>query len=153
MDGARGQSEMLELSSAECRDALAAHSVGRVGVIVDHFPLIIPVNYVWDGGVAVIRTEPGTVLSHADHARVTLQIDEFDPASRSGWSVLLRGEGRFVDPDEPGAMREAAAAAALSTWAPGERPLWIRIRATGISGRRIVAGTDREWRLTSMAYL
>lgn len=153
MNGAQGQPEIVELSSAECYEALARHAVGRIGILVDRYPLIIPVNYVLDGNAALIRTEPGTVLSHAEQSRVTLQIDEFDASSRSGWSVLLRGEGQFVNPSEPDETGEAAAFSRLSTWAPGERTLWIRIIATGISGRRIVPGANAEWRLTSMAYL
>jgi nitroimidazol reductase NimA-like FMN-containing flavoprotein (pyridoxamine 5'-phosphate oxidase superfamily) len=153
MGGAQGQPQILKLSSTECYDALASHSVGRMGVVVDRFPLIIPVNYALDGTSAVIRTEPGTVLSHADQSRVTLQIDEFDVVSRSGWSVLLRGEGSLFDPHEPGEARGAMTTSELPTWAPGERQLWIRIRAASISGRRIIPGSNLEWRLTSMAYL
>lgn len=150
MDGAQDASTMVELSTEECYDALASHSVGRMGLVVDGFPLIIPVNYVVEDGAAVIRTEAGTVLSHADQSRVTLQIDEFDAMTRSGWSVLLRGEGRLVNRAEQGNVGDEPAPL---PWAPGDRQLWIRISAAGISGRRIVPGSDREWRLTSMAYL
>lgn len=145
--------EMGRLSEAECWGALAAHSVGRVGVIVDGFPLVVPVNYALDDRVAVIRTAPDSVLAHADGSNVTVQIDQFDLTKKSGWSVTLRGAGRALKPQDPQELWDRTRATGLSPWAPGERPLWIRITPEAVSGRRIVAGDDLEWRLASAAYL
>lgn len=153
MNEAQDKSTIEILSSAECYRALTSHSIGRVGVIVDHYPLVIPVNYAVDRDAVLIRTAPDSVLSHADRSPVTLEVDDFDTANKSGWSVLLRGVGIRVDPDDPAEILGADAAPGPTPWAPGERPLMIRIRATGISGRRIVRGAVLEWRLTSMAYL
>ena len=37
---------------------LAARQIGRLGVFLDQYPLIVPVNYSMDGDAVVIRTHP-----------------------------------------------------------------------------------------------
>jgi nitroimidazol reductase NimA-like FMN-containing flavoprotein (pyridoxamine 5'-phosphate oxidase superfamily) len=152
MNSAPEEPRIEELSTEECYQRLATHSVGRVGVIVDSYPLIIPVNYVLVPDGAVIRTAPGSVIADADHAAVTLQVDEFDMGDRSGWSVLLRGRGQALHPDDTDELQSRTAAAGLKPWAPGDRQLWIRIIPDGISGRRIVPG-ELQWLLDNAAYL
>lgn len=152
MDNDRHGPEIRELSAEECYQKLASHSIGRIGVIVDLYPLIIPVNYTLDRDAVVIRTAPDTVIVDADQTKVTLQVDEFDLDERSGWSVLLKGHGRAVHFDDVDELYARTTATGLESWAPGERHLWIRITPDGISGRRIVPG-EFEWRRDSAAYL
>jgi nitroimidazol reductase NimA-like FMN-containing flavoprotein (pyridoxamine 5'-phosphate oxidase superfamily) len=106
MDNARRESRIEELSTEECYQRLAARSLGRVGVIVGRYPLIIPVNDVLDRDAVVIRTAPRTVIADADHTKVTLQVDDVDVVDRSGWSVLLKGCGRQVHPTPTDSTRE-----------------------------------------------
>ncbi len=77
-------SEMVVLSSSECYQMLGARQIGRLGVVAEHYPLIIPVNYALDHDVVVIRTEPGSIVARVEHANVTFQVDEFNPAKASG---------------------------------------------------------------------
>jgi nitroimidazol reductase NimA-like FMN-containing flavoprotein (pyridoxamine 5'-phosphate oxidase superfamily) len=152
MGNDRPEPVIAELSSAECYQKLASHNVGRIGVNVDQYPLIIPVNYILDHNTVVLRTAPTTVVVDADHAKVTLQVDEFDVEQQSGWSVLLKGRGRAVHFDDIDELYARTTATRLVSWAPGARDLWIRITPDGVSGRRIVPG-ELEWRLDSAAYL
>ncbi len=152
MDDQRREPAIQELSTEECYQKLASHSVGRIGVMADMYPAIIPVNYTFDRDDVVIRTAPDTVLANADNAKVTLQVDEFDTQEQSGWSVLLKGHGRVVHFDDIDELYARTTATGLRSWAPGWRHLWIRITSDSISGRRIVPG-DLEWRRDSSAYL
>lgn len=153
MNDDQGEPTMEEMSTAECYQKLRASSVGRIGVIVNHYPLIVPVNYALDQQTVVVRTAPGTVVADADHAKVTLQVDEFDIEKKAGWSILMKGSGRAVNFDDIDELFARTMATRLASWAPGRRLLWIRITPENISGRRIVPGNDLEWRVESAAYL
>jgi uncharacterized protein len=127
------------LSEAECRELLASHHFGRIGVVIDHHPVILPVNYVFEGGRVAIRTDPGTKLTAAAQGQVAFEVDEIDEPSRTGWSVLIAGVGYDVT-DALDAMSEQLRTFPVDTWAPGQKSCWIRIEAEAITGRRIRPG-------------
>jgi hypothetical protein len=116
-----------ELDLDTCLDRLRAHTVGRVGVLVEGFPLVLPVNYrlmetagrTW----VVLRTRTGNVIDTASE-RVAFEIDGID-AFRE----------RF-DP-EP--------------WL-GERDSWLMIEPFSITGRELRAA-EQLWAYDARAYL
>lgn len=149
----RDQDEMDVLSDSECRQKLASQVVGRIGIIVDQYPLIIPVNYAMDGDAVVIHTALGTVVARADQANVTFEVDHFDVERKVGWSVLLRGRGAAVEDHESADATPTESAGVVAPWAPGERPVRIRISPLEVSGRRINPSEEFEWRLGTAAYM
>jgi nitroimidazol reductase NimA-like FMN-containing flavoprotein (pyridoxamine 5'-phosphate oxidase superfamily) len=136
----------------ECYELLAGHDVGRIGVNAGHYPLIIPVNYGMDGRTIVIWTHPGTTLSAAAHANVSFEVDLIDRATRSGWSVLVRGLGEEVGAEHRAELVERTHAVGVQPWAPGEHGNWLRIIPHAVSGRRIVPG-QLPWGVDDRAYL
>ncbi len=88
----------------------------------------------------MIRTHPGTILRAAEHANVTFQVDEIDRVSRSGWSVLVRGQAEQVGPEHREQIVARTRATGVEPWAPGEHGNWLRLITHEISGRRIVPG-------------
>ena len=82
-----------------------------------------------------MRTNVGTMLAGASLARVAFEIDDFDGARRSGWSVLVQGVGHDVT-DALDLTSERLQALEVTPWAPGDKPRLLRIDATTISGRR-----------------
>jgi nitroimidazol reductase NimA-like FMN-containing flavoprotein (pyridoxamine 5'-phosphate oxidase superfamily) len=136
----------------ECYDLLADREVGRIGVVAQHYPLIIPVNYGMDGRTIVIRTHPGTTLSAAAHANVTFEVDDIDRSSRTGWSVLVRGLAEEVGDAHRDDLVRRTHATGVQPWAPGDHGNWLRIIPQGISGRRIVPG-QLPWGVDDRAYL
>jgi hypothetical protein len=60
-------------------------------MVVEGQPLIFPVNYALSQRVVTFRTAHGTQLSHAPGSNVAFEIDEYDPSTRVGWSVLVQG--------------------------------------------------------------
>jgi nitroimidazol reductase NimA-like FMN-containing flavoprotein (pyridoxamine 5'-phosphate oxidase superfamily) len=135
-----GESALQILDADECYRLLATQQIGRLGVNAEHYPLIFPVNYAIDRDVIVIRTGEGTMLSAADHANVTFEVDEIDPRTLSGWSVLVRGLAEEVVSEHGAEMIGRTKAAGAEPWAPGDRGRWIRLIPHGITGWRIVPG-------------
>jgi nitroimidazol reductase NimA-like FMN-containing flavoprotein (pyridoxamine 5'-phosphate oxidase superfamily) len=125
-----------DLGRAECLDLLATATVGRVGLLVDGRPEILPVNYALDGDSVLFRTAEGAVLNQASLTIVAFEVDELDPAMQSGWSVLMQGAARDIG-DAIDATSERLRRLSLITWAPGRRDRWFQIRPDRITGRRL----------------
>lgn len=126
------------LTARECLVLLATQQVGRLGVFADGYPLIIPVNVSLDNGVIVLRSGAGTKLAAAQHANVTLEVDQIDPLSRTGWSVLVRGLAEEVTGDHAADLVASSHAVAATPWAPGEHDHWVRLIPHRVTGRRLV---------------
>jgi uncharacterized protein len=129
-----------DLEAAECWRLLATQPVGRVAIIVGHYPLIFPVNYALDGECVVFRTGPGAKLWAMDRSNVTFQADQIDVARRSGWSVMVNGSGCEVVAGNNPNLAARIEAGGATPWAPGARSHIVRIIADHISGRRIRPG-------------
>ena len=124
--------EMLPFD--ECLRLLASVPVGRVGFYADGEVVVLPVNHVVDGQDVVFRTARGTKLSAAEAQNpVAFEADEYDQEARSGWSVLVNGRAEAVYEDtEIQRLRRLG----LHPWATAvDRPFWIRIRPTSVTGR------------------
>ncbi len=140
-----------ELPYDECLSLLRQAQVGRVAVVVDQFPVVLPVNYrlaetkgpTW----VAIRTRPGNVLDQAS-MQVAFETDSIDPVHRQGWSVLVRGTLHHVDPD----AADFRARFDPEPWMEAERDAWLVIEPFSITGRRLHAA-EREWPFHPTAYL
>jgi nitroimidazol reductase NimA-like FMN-containing flavoprotein (pyridoxamine 5'-phosphate oxidase superfamily) len=128
------------LSASDCYRLLATQQIGHLGVNAEHYPLIFPVNYALDQDIIVIRTNPGTKLTAANHANVTFEVDEIDQRRRSGWSVLVRGLAEEVTSEHQAELVARTEASGVQPWAPVEHGRWIRLIPHAITGRRIVPG-------------
>ncbi|WOP39127.1 DUF1918 domain-containing protein [Streptomyces sp. Li-HN-5-13] len=129
---------LLDLDPQECRDLLSTHGVGRVALSAsDGRPVVVPVNYDVVGEAIVFRTAPDSVAAGAAETEVAFEVDHLDEAMSQGWSVLAVGPASVVtDPDE---VRGLARHAHSAPWAGGEREMWVSIRPTSLTGRRITA--------------
>ncbi len=118
-----------------CLRLLASVPVGRVGFYSDGELVVLPVNHALDGQDVVFRTAAGSKLSAAEGKNlVAFEADDYDPRTRSGWSVLVNGRAEVVYDD---AETERLASLGLEPWVTAvERPFWIRIRPISVSGRR-----------------
>ncbi len=140
-----------ELSRTECLDLLRAGRVGRVAVMSNDCPVVLPVNYrlvetserTW----IALRTRPGNVIDQAP-LKVGFQIDGIDPMHREGWSVLVRGTLEAVDPD----AADFGDRFDPEPWIRGERDRWLIVDPFEITGRRL-HGAEPEWAFHREAYL
>ena len=139
-----------ELSTAECLRLLGGHGVGRVAVVSDDYPVVVPVNYrvvdVEQGVVVVVRTQPGSVIDRA--LNVGFEVDGIDAVHRTGWSVLVRGLLGHIDDADVALIGEEIDP---GPWV-ADRSSWLVVRPTAITGRRLRA-TDGEWAFSLRAYL
>ena len=124
------------LSTNECWELLARNPVGRIGVLVDSAPEIYPVNHAVDGHTIVFRTDRGQKLRGLDRSpSVCFEVDGYDPATNTGWSVLVKGRAREVV--SAAEERDLLLGVDLKYWSVGPKPRWIRIEPTDVTGRRI----------------
>jgi nitroimidazol reductase NimA-like FMN-containing flavoprotein (pyridoxamine 5'-phosphate oxidase superfamily) len=132
---------MEELDEAECLRLISPGGIGRIAFVGEYDLTVLPVNYRLADGVILFRTGRDSLTSedlrtgnpHAEY-RVAFEIDDFDTAARSGWSVLVQGPAHHVG---PGAEEAAAGAAGVEPWPGGEKEQFIRITPVRITGRRI----------------
>jgi nitroimidazol reductase NimA-like FMN-containing flavoprotein (pyridoxamine 5'-phosphate oxidase superfamily) len=125
------------LSQSECLARLVAGRVGRVGVVVEDAPHVLPVNYSSDPtGVVVFRTAEGTLLTRVDGRAVVFEIDGFDTQKAIGWSVCVHGRGHEVTTPSATATRSLVDRGLIS-WAPGPRDRWFSITPDELTGRRV----------------
>ena len=131
-----------ELSADECWRLLSTQRVGRIAVVVGHYPLVFPVNYALADKAIVFRTGVGTKLWAIHRSNVTFEVDEFDTVERSGWSVMARGSAQEVDARRDLGLARHLDDAAGAPWAPGDRSHLVRISVDGVSGRIIRSRTS-----------
>lgn len=135
--------QMDEIEAEECWQLLATAPVGRVAVVVGHYPVVEPVNFAVDGDAVVFRTSSGSKLDMIHGKHVTFEADEVDADHRSGWSVLVKGVAQSLNVRGNPDLAERSAAAGAAPWAPGDREFLVRIPAEEITGRRVSAPDGR----------
>ena len=130
-----------ELSRDDCHRLLDAGIAGRVALVTNDGPHVIPVNYAVDGETVLVRTTPYSLLgTYGRDAVVCFEADQFDYENQRGWSVSVRGRATFVeDIDE---LADLTSHLPVRPWAAGWRSLIIRIPFTEVSGRRLGDGWD-----------
>jgi len=129
---------IYELTPDDCLRLVKTVPVGRVGVTIDALPVVLPVNFVMNDGMVVLRTVPGTKLDTATAGMVVaFEVDNYGTSNEPwGWSVLIRGVAKEItDPTELQTVR----ALPLESWAfDGSDDRYIKIAPTMISGRQII---------------
>jgi nitroimidazol reductase NimA-like FMN-containing flavoprotein (pyridoxamine 5'-phosphate oxidase superfamily) len=132
--------QLAELERDECVRLLALTTFGRLAVSPRDWrtpPVIRPVTYVFD------RSSQSIIFQSARGSKFTalllsgqaaFEIDGIEPAAETGWSVIVQGP---IEEITNSAEIHRLERLELRPWAPGEKPHWIRIRASVVSGRRI----------------
>ncbi|MDG5806068.1 DUF1918 domain-containing protein [Streptomyces ossamyceticus] len=131
---------LVDLDPDECRALLSTHGVGRVAVSSERGPAVVPVNYEVVGDTIAFRTAPESVPAAAVGSEVAFEVDHVDEAMSQGWSVLAVGTARVVT--EPDEVRGLVEGAHSTPWAGGVREMWVAIRPTRVTGRRIVPAEE-----------
>jgi uncharacterized protein len=83
----------------------------------------------------VFRSARGSKFHALTHAqRAAFEIDGYEPAGKTGWSVIVVGAVEEITNTAELSRLERSP---LHPWVPRYAPHWMRIRATSVSGRRI----------------
>jgi nitroimidazol reductase NimA-like FMN-containing flavoprotein (pyridoxamine 5'-phosphate oxidase superfamily) len=144
--------DLEEIPASEALALLATQEVGRLAVVVDRYPQVFPVNYRMDGHTVVFRTHAGTMLSAANHANVSFQVDHVDRLTRSGWSVLVQGMAEDITEHRTGEAETRAELLDVRPWAAGEHTRLVRVIPAHVSGRRIPRH-HLEWATDRRGYI
>jgi nitroimidazol reductase NimA-like FMN-containing flavoprotein (pyridoxamine 5'-phosphate oxidase superfamily) len=121
----------------ECLELVSSTPVGRIAFELDGEITVLPVAHLVDGVDVCFRTAGSSKIQAAvDRERVAYEADAFDPATRTGWSVLVQGVATIVE-EEAELRRLDQHAPPL--WVPvGPDPMtWVRVRAQSVSGRAV----------------
>ncbi|SHN88431.1 Pyridoxamine 5'-phosphate oxidase [Geodermatophilus obscurus] len=127
---------VVALDEAECHALLQAGRIGRLGFTRYALPAIHPVTYCVRNSEVVIPALPHSeYLPGTRNAVVVFEIDAYDEADRTGWSVSLLGRSYQIhDP------AEVTACDALPwphpTTAPGR--CYVAVRVGPLHGWRTV---------------
>jgi nitroimidazol reductase NimA-like FMN-containing flavoprotein (pyridoxamine 5'-phosphate oxidase superfamily) len=128
------KAHIREMDRQESLEHLHGFTIGRLVFDDDRGPMALPVNYVVDGEDVLIATRPYGAIAHWTPGRpVAFEIDDFDAANETGWSVVVRGQaevpayGELPDDDRR-----------PYPWAEGDRSFHVRVRTTDLTGRRLV---------------
>lgn len=125
------------LDRGECLRLLATEELGRLAFVSGGAADILPVNYALDGDAIVFATADGTKVWAAAVAPVAFEVDHADPATRSGWSVVVRGNTQEITEHDAPALLDHLHSLPLRTWVGGSRPILLRIVPVSITGRRL----------------
>ena len=130
---------LVTLDRTECLRLLAGAAVGRVVHTDRALPACTPVNFRLLGEAVVFRTAASSRLAAATaDAVVAFEVDDIDPVTSTGWTVLVTGVAT--------AVRDVSTLVRLDQlglvpWAGADRQHWVRITVADVTGRRVVATT------------
>jgi nitroimidazol reductase NimA-like FMN-containing flavoprotein (pyridoxamine 5'-phosphate oxidase superfamily) len=135
-----GPRQTKELTRYEAMRRLGSVQLGRIVFTHHAMPAIRPVNHIVDDGQVIIRSHEGSAIvtraSAGQGTVVAYEADEIDPASHTGWSVVVTGLAHLVhDPQQAARYTET-----LQPWVRGEMSYVIRIDPHVITGFELIPG-------------
>lgn len=128
------------LDEQTCWERLSNSPLGRLAVVHQDRPHIVPINHLVDDHTIVFVSLPGTKLNDVldkPGVQVVYEVDGHDDATETGWSVIVTGEAHPITD-----LVEQARLDRLGrpSWVRDHHePTWVRIDATSVTGRRIDA--------------
>ena len=113
---------------------LASVAMGRIVFTSQAMPAVRPVNHLIDDGRIILRTSGDsaiiTVAASEAGTVVAYEADDIDPATGTGWSVIVTGLARPVtDPAQAAYYHDR-----LDSWDPGDKPQIIAIDPGLVTG-------------------
>ena len=124
------------LDQDECRRLLSTAAIGRIAYTEGALPAIQPVSFVLHSAEVLIPTRLGSKVAAASRgAVVAFEVDDVDPATRTGWNVTVIGAARVIsDPVDLRALDGLGA----EPWAPTDSLCYVAVGLTLLRGRRVL---------------
>ncbi|WP_406230200.1 pyridoxamine 5'-phosphate oxidase family protein [Nocardia sp. NBC_01009] len=114
--------------------------MARIAYLEDGIPVIRPINFTVAGDGVVVWTVPGRHGAAVAGQTVAVEVDQIDPDSHSGWTVLLTGQATTVsDIDE----LVAAVDVPRLPWVSMRNDQVIRVEIDRISGLRLAPAPSK----------
>lgn len=128
--------ESYELDTSDCLRLLRSGIFGRVAITAAEGPHIVPVNYSVVNDMIVLRTTPYSVLgTYGRDALMAFETDHVDYEYKTGWSVVAHGRAEHLSDSRD--LEEITATWPPHPWVSGQRNLYLGLRWTSITGRRL----------------
>ena len=122
----------LTLTPSECAEVLRTQRIGRIAVTERALPVILPVNYMYDGHSIVFRTRAdGLLAKNCRSTVVAFEVDDVDKAGEGGVSVLMVGVADILDESER--MRASGLRSAVAS----ADDVFVRVSPGTVTGRRV----------------
>ena len=113
---------------------------GPAGDLPRGQPAICPVNFVVQRTTVLFRTAEGAKLfSAVMNNRVAFKADDHNVSE--GWSVIVKGIAQVLNSSDE--IQEAEQAQ-LVPWTAGEKPRYVRVFPSEITGRRFWFGSEPD---------
>lgn len=129
---------LRELTEEQCWQLLSQKDIGRLAVAILNRPDVFPVNYQVADRTIVIRTATGQKLAAAVlGTAVAFEVDALDEGSRTGWSIVVKGEATEIEKLDEYLDAEDLD---IQTWAGGRKARYMRIEPTQVTGRELPLG-------------
>jgi hypothetical protein len=118
----------------ECLSLVASGRLGRLAFSHHAMPALVAMTYIVDGRDLVLQTASGPALSAArgEGSIVAFSVDEIDPVTAAGWSVMMTGQLRQVT--ETARVRSYQGDPALA-WPSGDPRHFLLLTPGLVSGR------------------
>jgi nitroimidazol reductase NimA-like FMN-containing flavoprotein (pyridoxamine 5'-phosphate oxidase superfamily) len=143
-----GSRQLAPLTVRECWACLRSVPVGRLVYTERALPAIRPVNFALHGNCVVIWSLRGSKVRSIRQQVVAFEADHFDPATHTGWSVVVIGKVEVVsDEDELLSVIEAE----RRPWIAGEFDHVLRIPVQEMTGRRLALLNGRSAQVRASA--
>jgi hypothetical protein len=125
--------ESRALERDECLRLISKGVVGRVVFTDAALPAVQPVRYLLDSERIIFRPITGSKLAVAQPAVVAFQVDEIDPQTGTGWSVVAVGQAYELTKRDRAELGEGQPAA----WACAPAARVIAIPMHHLTGCRL----------------
>ena len=91
--------DLSNLTVDECWALVGGASVGRVALSVAALPVIVLTTYTMSDELVVLEAVGARQIDESwDGSVVALAVDDYDPSTGRGWSVLIRGTTWLLGP-------------------------------------------------------
>ncbi|MET9293181.1 pyridoxamine 5'-phosphate oxidase family protein [Streptomyces sp. NPDC003077] len=122
------------LDRAACLRLLALVPLGRVVYTENALPAVLPVNFsLGEDEAVLLRTSATSQMAGAvDGSVVAFEVDHFDEAARTGWSVVVTGRATVVTAPQEIARLDVTVP---DSWVPMDDAVFVRIEPELVTGR------------------
>jgi uncharacterized protein len=122
------------LDREACLLLLTGVDVGRIAWADGEDVMVFPLNFALDGEDIVMRTSSEVICAEvAGTHRLTFQADDFEPAFRTGWTVLASGSA--VEVTDPAELEHLTTL--VQPWRSEDDLRLLRLRVHAMTGRRL----------------
>jgi hypothetical protein len=132
-----GDVRLERLSRYDCWQLLSevagAAAIARIVWSGPDGMAIVPMNYTVADGIIWFQTASDSSLARESRdQQVLVEIDQIDPASHTGWSVVVSGVATCLPSEQdPGLL------GSLQVWPQGPRDLLLKVEPQELTGRRL----------------